>query len=98
MVCPVVTQEQPTAQALFHGMQAIAHSVLGNLRDEGLCVSQKRALKRPGMREFLLQPLRRQPEGISGHGDDSSAASRFPSQKHGDARNTVISHQTHFRG
>jgi hypothetical protein len=79
-------------------MQAVAHGGLGNLRDEGLCVSQKQALKRPGMREFLLQPFRWQPERISGYGDDSSAASRFSSQKDGDTRNTVISDQTHFRG
>ena len=91
-----MTQEQPTAEPLFHGMQAIAHGRLGNLRDEGLCVSQKQALKWPGMREFLLQPFRWQPERISGHGDDSSAASRFPSQKDGNARNTVISDQTHL--
>jgi hypothetical protein len=98
VIFPVVAQEQPTTESLFHRMQSVAHGGLGNLRDEGLRVSQKQALKRPGTGEFLLQPFRRQPERISGYGDDSSAARRFSSQKDGDARNTVVSDQTHLGG
>ena len=57
-VFPVVTQRQPATEPLFNRMQAIAHSRLGNLREEGLCIPKKQVLKRSGMRECLLQPLR----------------------------------------
>jgi hypothetical protein len=97
-VFPVVTQQQPSAEPLFHRMQSVANGGLGNLRDQGLYVSQKQALKGGALLEFLLYPLGRQLEGISRNGDNSPAARRFSSQKDCDPRDSVISHQAHLRG
>jgi hypothetical protein len=51
---PVLTQEQPTAESLLHGMQTVADRGLRNLRDECLCISKQQMLKWPWVSEFFL--------------------------------------------
>jgi hypothetical protein len=43
-VDPVVAEQQPAAQALFHGMQPVTHRGLGDLGDKGLDIAQQHLL------------------------------------------------------
>jgi hypothetical protein len=51
-------QEQPTTEALFHGMKAIAHGRLGYLAQERVCILKQQIMKRTSLQENSAEHIR----------------------------------------
>src|SRR5438552_12636856 len=87
----VMAEQQPAAQALFHGMETVTDSRLRDLGNQCLRVSQQQALKRPTARELLVEYPRLHPEGRSCDLNHCSVRRCLASQEQSNAYHPVIS-------
>lgn len=97
-VDPVVAEQQPAAEALFDGMQPVAHGGLADLGDEGLDIAQQHLLHGAPLFELGLQPLGRYPQRPARDLHHRPVGRGVTAQKDGDAHHAVIARQAHFRG
>jgi hypothetical protein len=93
-----VAHEQPAAEALFHGMQTVAHSGLGYLGEKGLRIPQQDALHVSVMRNFVLEEPRGNSQCLSRDLNNRPVGSRFASKEQLDSHYPVISNQTRLGG
>ena len=97
-VYTVVAHQELAAQALFHGMQAVAYRGLGYLGEKRLRISQQNVLHRSVMCDFIPEKLCRDSQRVPCDLDNRPMRSRLASQESLDSDDAFISYQAHLGG
>jgi hypothetical protein len=93
-----MAQEQPSAKALFDGMQTVTDGRLRYLHNERLRIAQQSLLKQTAARKFPLEHSCGYFESIPADLHHSPIGCSIASEEQGDTDNSIISCESHLGG